>query len=146
MPNPWVTMDEARDVSDGAVDHLADHNQLHALVNDIAPAGGGGLVYLKSADWTIGATEGGVYVVDTTSGNITATLPAVSAVATTGMRLVFKRLGANYLYVTCAGSDHFDLDGTTTKTLWSDDNALSIAALPGVALTWMEFGYFGAVT
>jgi hypothetical protein len=62
------------------------------------------------------------------------------------MRLVFKRLGSNYLYVTCQGSDHFDLGTTTQKTLWNDDNALSIAAMASVANTWMEFGYFGAVT
>ena len=106
--------------------------------------GGGGLtVEYKTSSWTVNAA--GVYVVNTSGGNVTATLPLVSATGTDGMRLTFKRLGANYLYVVCAGSDHFDLVGTTQKTLWNDDNALSIAAIPTVANTWMEFGYYGAV-
>lgn len=111
------------------------------------PSGGGGgsglSVFYVTSSQTI--SVGGVYVVNTSGGNRTITLPLVSTVGSTGMRVVVKRLGGNYCYVVTQGSDHFDLDSIDQKTLWVDDSAVSLAAIPSVANTWMEFGQFGNV-
>jgi len=127
---------------------VADDSNNEEVDVTIASSGGGGgggdSVYYQTTNFTI--TANGIYVVNTSAGNRTVTLPLVSSLGATGMKVTVKRLGTNYVYLVTQGSDHFDLAGVTQKTLWNDDNAISVAAIPTVANTWMELGYFGAVS
>ena len=105
--------------------------------------GGGGLdVDWKTADFTVSAE--GIYIVDSTAAIRTVTLPALSSVTATGYRVTVKRTGANYVDVDCAGSDQFEPGSITTKRLFNDFSAVSLAAHSSGAY-WYEFGFYGGV-
>jgi len=108
-----------------------------------AGGGGGGLdVFWKSVSWPV--ISEGVYIVDSTSGIITVTLPLLSSIGAGGYRVVIKRTGANYVDIDCAGADEFEPGSITTKRLFNDFSAISIAGHASGSY-WYEFGFYGGV-
>ena len=81
---------------------------------------------------------------DTSGGNVTITLPALSGVGSDGFRAQVLREGGNYVYVTCNGSDEF-WDGTTQKTIADDYGAWSGVAGDN-STVWHELGRYRTVT
>ena len=110
-------------------------------------AGGGGVggmpVFWKTGNFTI--SESGVYIVDSSSAVVTATLPALAAVGSTGMRVIVKRHGSNYVDVDTNAADDFEPGSLQTIRLFTNWSALSLAgSLSGDY--WYELGFYGSVT
>jgi hypothetical protein len=89
-------------------------------------------------------TDQGIYIVDSSVGIRTITLPLLSAVPATGYRIQIKREGSFDVILQRQGSDTFE-DGTTTKTLFSDFGGFVVFA-DDAATDWMIGGRLGSVT
>lgn len=89
-------------------------------------------------------TASGQYLVDSSVGNRTITLPALSAVGADGMNIIVARDGAYLVYVKRAGSDTY-WDSAIQRTLNDDAAVVSIFA-GDTSTTWRERGYFRTVT
>lgn len=95
-----------------------------------------------STDTTL-STQG-IYIVDSSSQNITMTLPAISAVGTDGLKFTIIREGDNFVYVVAAGSDEY-WDTLVQKTIYDDYGAVAIVA-HDTDDEWHELGRFKTVT
>lgn len=97
-----------------------------------------------SQNTELSASTGGTYIAQSSSQQITVTLPALSAVPADGVRYLIKREGTNSVIINRAGSDTYE-DGSTSKTLYQDYAAISIGADTS-ANDWYIWGRYGAVT
>jgi hypothetical protein len=112
-------------------------------VDDNAGGGGAGLDVTRLTSDTI-LTASGVYVVDTSVGNRTITLPILSGTPTAGYRIKVIRDGANFVYLETNAADDY-WDATTQRTL-IDDFAASSVAVDDAATSWYELGRWRTVT
>ncbi len=89
-------------------------------------------------------TDQGIYIVDSSAGIRTITLPLLSAVPITGYRIQIKREGANNVVLQRQGSDTFE-DGTTTKTMFLNYSGF-VCFADDAASDWMIGGFLGSVS
>ena len=172
--------------------HIADHNTMHALVEEMETAftpikssqitalteetnpadadllwlekngtgayrkpqiqnlpstgggGGGGLevTWVNTSPYTI--TAEGIFMVDSSSSVMVVNLPNLTAVGSTGFRVVVKRIGANYVDLDCDGSDEFEPGSITSKRLFNDGSAVNVIG-HGSGTYWYEFGFYGGI-
>jgi len=106
--------------------------------------GGGGGLEVSHLSVNTSLTASGIYIVNTSGGNRTMTLPALSGTPSGGYRFQIIREGANLVYVVRAGSDLY-WDGTTQKTIFDNYGAVSIVAGPS-STAWLELGRYRTVT
>ena len=124
-------------------DSAAANAKKRITVGSLPSGGGGGLdVTELSADTTL--TASGVYVVDTSVGNRTITLPILSGTPAAGYRIQIIRDGANLVYLQTNAADDY-WDATTQRTLFDTFAAVSVAV--GTSGTsWLELGRWRTVT
>lgn len=114
----------------------------YAEAADQSGGGGGGD---ESASWLTTSqtlTSAGHYIVDSSGGTRTITLPDLATTGD-GWVVTVKRYGANTVTVTCSGSDTFDT-AKTSYVLAQDYSALKVAGI-GTENRWFEFGYLGGL-
>lgn len=81
-----------------------------------------------SGDFTATASDCTEYRVNTSSGIVNATLPAATQI---GLRLGFRRNGANFLNVLRAGSDVIESD---TNVQITEDKALLVLVVAAISV------------
>ena len=126
----------------------AANEEVDVVITGAAGGGGsGGLEVVELSSNTV-LTASGVYVVDTSGGNRTLTLPLLSSTPAAGFRIQVIRVGTNagndLVYLNGNGSDEF-WDGTTQKTIWDDYGAMSVVA-GATSSVWLELGRYRTVT
>ena len=125
-------------------DSAAANVKKRVTVGSLPTGGGGsGLDVTRLTSDTI-LTASGVYVVDTSVGNRTITLPILSGTPTAGYRIKIIRDGANFVYLNTNAADDY-WDTTTQRTLFDDFAASSVAA-DDAATSWYELGRWRTVT
>ena len=122
----------------------ADSAQAEGVKWAASAGGGGGGLDVGWSATSFSVTTEGIYIVNSAGGIRTVTLPALSSVTSTGFRVIIKRTGANYVDVDCAGADEFEPGSITTKRLFNDFSAVSLAAHSSGSY-WYEFGFYGGV-
>jgi len=114
-------------------------------VVDFSSVSDGDLMAVTRITTDTSLTASGLYVVDSSVAVRTITLPLLSAVGSDGMVFKIKREGANFVDIVCAGADEFEPGSITTRRLFTNWSALSIAA-DSAANYWYDYGYYGAIT
>lgn len=125
---------------------VIDLGGLGSVVVGVPPLPEGGdedlAVNRISTDQTL--TDQGIYIVDSSGGIRTVTLPLLSSVPAGGLRMQFKRVGANEVRIQRNGGDTFE-DGTTTKTIFTPYGGF-VCFADDQATDWYIGGYLGSVT
>lgn len=128
-----------------AISDDAGNEEVDVVITGAAGGGGvGGMpVFWKTSNFTI--SESGVYLVDSSTQVVTATLPALAAVGADGMRVIIKRHGANYVDVDTNAADDFEPGSLQTLRLFTNWSALSLAGSTAGDY-WYELGFYGSIT
>jgi hypothetical protein len=124
-------------------DSAASNAKKRVTIGSLPGGGGGGLdVTELSANTTL--TASGVYVVDTSGGNRTITLPILSGTPSEGYRIQVIRDGANFVYLEPNAADDY-WDATSQRTLFDTFSAVSVA-VGSTGTSWLELGRWRTVT
>ena len=110
---------------------------------DAASATGGLEVDEFSTNTTL--SSNGVYIMDTSGGIRTFTLPILSGTPAAGYRIKVIREGANLLYLDTNAADTYIDGGATRRTLFDNYAALSVTVGP-TGTAWFELGRYKTVT
>ena len=105
-------------------------------------AGAGIVVSALSADATLSAS--GIYIVDTSGGNIAVTLPLISNAGSDGFAITIKRDGSNFVDVFAQGPDDIEPTGLNSLRLFTNWSALKLAVAPSGAY-WSQLGFYGGM-
>lgn len=101
-----------------------------------------GRVFFESASFTIALP--GEYIVSSSGGVRTVTLPTLASVSRLGFWVAVKREGSNFVDLVAAGSDEFETSGISTKRLFNDFSTVGVRAHASGSV-WYEWGFFGGV-
>jgi hypothetical protein len=125
-------------------DSGASNAKKRITVGSLPTGGGGGGLDVTELSANTTLTASGVYVVDTSGGNRTITLPILSGSPAEGYRIQVIRDGANFVYVEPNAADDY-WDATAQRTLFDPYAAVSVA-VGSTGTSWLELGRWRTVT
>ena len=105
-------------------------------------AGAGIVVSGVAADVTL--AESGIYIVDTSGGNVAITLPAIASAGADGFAITVKRDGANFVDVFVQAGDDIEPGATPSIRLFTNWTAVKLA-VASAGPYWSQLGFYGAI-
>ena len=105
-------------------------------------AGAGIVVSGIAADATLAAS--GIYIVDSSGGNVAITLPLIADAGADGFAVTVKRDGSGFVDVFSQLTDEIEPGAIPSIRLFTDFSAIKLAVAPA-GQYWSQLGFYGSI-
>lgn len=105
-------------------------------------AGAGIVVSGLSSDATLSSS--GIYIVDSSGGNVAVTLPLIVDAGSDGFAITVKRDGSGFVDVFAQLNDDIEPTGLPSIRLFTNYSALKLAVAPSGSY-WSQLGFYGSL-